>query len=782
MEQSNSPADDRRGPRDVGRRRFLGYLLAAPTLAAAAQLGGPAAADAQGLPIPQLPIPEPSDVYDLSDLLVETALPTSNLITVTMNKDGTASFELPRQESGQGITTMAAMLIAEELDLPLEKVNVTLADARPELLFNQFTAGSSTVLTTYTPIRTAAAIVKGQLLKAASLQLGEAVGTLASKLGVITSTAGAALNYGELAEVAASLTTEPIEAILKPESEFRIIGKPQNRIDSREAVTGTKQYAMDLDIPDALPTMVCRPPTIKGKVKSVRNLDAVRQMPGITDVVPIATGVAVRGRTFGQCIDAVRTIDAEWGPGSVDGMSDETVLADLRKAEIPLAVPNLPLYETVEGDFVFHFRNNAALEPNTAVADVREDSAELWAPLQSPILTKQEVAKLLGMPQEKVAVHVQQAGGAFGRRMFSDVALEAAEISQKIGKPVKLMWHRTDECRQGRTHPMCTSRIRVAHSGGAVLSFEQRHTGVSTDYTQGFGEILVNQVAKLPPLGIPNEVGLSIPIFLLTANVPYKFGVTTQLLNEIYEFDTFPTGSVRNLFNSEVVTSREIVVDEVARKLGKDPYEFRKEYLDEQRLLDVLNKAAEVGKWGRPMEPGTAQGICVHKEYKGVNATMVEIDCRPETVNRPIRDGVTGPRVTKVVTAIDTGLTINPRGLEAQMQGGIMDGIAQALTSSLHLQDGVFLEGSWDDYFYTRQWNTPPEMEIVIMPPTTGRPGGAGEFGVAASMAAVACAYARATGTVPTSFPINHGTLGFTPKSVIPPVPESPTDGLNFAF
>ncbi|SFB44316.1 isoquinoline 1-oxidoreductase, beta subunit [Amycolatopsis marina] len=784
MEQRRSSRSEEPGAaeghrRDVGRRRFLGYLIAAPTLAAAAKLVGDSPAAQAAIPS----APELSEVYDLNDLLTQAALPTSNLIAVQLHADGTASFDMPRAESGQGITTMAAMLIAEELDLPLDKIRVTLADARPELLFNQFTAGSNTTISMHTPIRTAAAIARGRLLEAAAIQLGAAVNTLTTKLGVVQAPGGASLSYGSLAEVAASSETREVSTELKPASEFRIIGTPQNRIDALEAVTGRKKYAMDLDVPGALPTMVCRPPTIKGTVKSVNNADQVRKMPGVTDVVAIATGVAVRATTFGQCIDAVNALDVTWGPGPVDGESDETVLKKIKAAEIPLAVPEVPLLaQTVEGEFTFHFRNNAALEPNTAVVDVRPDGAEVWAALQSPILCQEQVAKQLGLPLNTVRVHVQQAGGAFGRRMFNDVVLEAAEASQKMGKPVKLMWHRTDECRQGRMHPMCTSRIRATVLGGEVLTFEQRHTSVATDYTQGFGEAITQMAAELPPLGLGNFAGFSVPVFQLTVNVPYQVGAVTQLLNEIYEYDTFPTGSVRNLVNPDVRTAQELIIDRIAEKLGKDPYEFRRGLVDDDRVRAVLDKVAEVGDWGRQMERGTAQGIAVHKEYKGAIATLIEIDCRPETVNRKIRNAVTGPRVTRAVTAVDTGLAINPRGLEAQMQGGLMDGIAQALTSSLHLREGVLLEGSWDDYFYTRQWNTPPDVRVIVMPPTTGEPGGAGEFGVPASMAAVACAYARATGTMPTSFPINHDTLSFPPKPTVPPLPQSPTNGLDFAY
>jgi isoquinoline 1-oxidoreductase beta subunit len=217
--------------------------------------------------------------------------------------------------------------------------------------------------------------------------------------------------------------------------------------------------------------------------------------------------------------------------------------------------------------------------------------------------------------------------------------------------------------------------------------------------------------------------------------------------------------------------------------MNMDPVAFRRAFLRNKRLLAVLNKAAEVGGWGRAMPPGTAQGIAVHGEYKSACACLVEIDCTPATVNRQIRDAYTGPRVTKVVVAVDVGLPVNPLGLQAQMMGGAMDGIANALTYSLHLKNGHFLEGSWDNAYYTREWNTPFDVEVIVMPPTTGRPGGAGELGVAPTMAATACAYARATGTMPTQFPINHNQpLGFTPLPTVPSIPQSPTDGLSEAF
>ncbi|MEU9112302.1 molybdopterin cofactor-binding domain-containing protein [Streptomyces sp. NPDC048483] len=763
--------------REFTRRRFLGYVVAASTLTVAAQLGEEIVAPAEAAAaVPSLP--GPAEIYDLNDMLTHATLPTSNLITLRIDAEGTASFALPRAEVGQGITTSSAMLIAEELGLPLEKVRVTLADARPELLFNQLTGGSNTTISTYTPIRVAAAIARGRLLKAAALELGEVVGSLTAKAGVITSAAGKSLTYGELAEKAASVATTKVSVALKEPSEFTVIGVGHGRVDALEAVTGRKKFAMDLQVPDALPTMVCRAPTINGTVRSVANLDAVRAMPGITDVVRISTGVAVRGRTFGQCIDAVRALKVTWGPGSAEDATDATVLQKLRKAELPLAVPPLkPATKAVDARFTFHFASNGALETNCAVADVRKDSAEIWASLKSPIVAQEEIALHLGLPPSAVKVHVTEGGGSFGRKLFHDAAREAAEISKAMGKPVKLMWHRTDDFRQGRTHPMATSRVRATYALGEVLTYEQRHTSVATDFGHGLGEIITSQAAQLPV----GDLTFAETIFALTQQSPYHFGVTTQLLNETDK--SFNTGSMRNIYSPNVRCAQELVVDELAKRIGKDPYAFRRRLLKEERARAVLDKVAEVGKWGRAMPSGTAQGIAIHPEYHAFVALLAEIDCRPETTGREIPDAYTGPRVTKVVCAVDVGLAVNPSGLEAQMMGGIADGIAITLSSGLHLRNGHFLEGSWDHYFYTRQWNTPPELEIIVMPPTTGKPGGAGELAVAGAMAAVACAYGRATGTMPTTFPVNHGEpLGFEPLPTVPPIPASPTDGLSRAY
>ncbi|HEV3364020.1 MAG TPA: molybdopterin cofactor-binding domain-containing protein, partial [Acidimicrobiia bacterium] len=562
------------------RRKFLGFLVAGPTVAAAAYLtrgastapasaappvegdGTSPLAPGQGSDVRPTPAtPQGTDYYDLEDFLTDLAYPTTHLVKVEVNPDGTVSYALPRSEVGQGITTAIGMLIAEEMDLPLEKVKVTLSDARPELMFNMFTGGSNTINSLYYPVRTAAATAKQALAEAAAAQLGYGTDQLTSRAGQFQAPNGKRMSYGELAVKAATKETKPVSVELKAESSFTLVGKPTKRVDALEAVTGRKQFAMDLPVPDAKPCMVCRPPTINGKVGKINNLEAVQGMPGITDVVPIASGIAVRGETFGQCIDAVNALQVEWGPGPKDAESDETVLKGLKAAAEKMQLQPGPGQEVVEAEFAFAFATHSPLEPNTAIADVRSDRAEIWSTLKIPIAAQKEIAKLVGLEMEKVTVHVTTGGGSFGRRLFFDAALEAAEASKKMGKPVKLMWHRADNVRHGRAHPMALSKLRAVVSPETVAGFEQQLISVRNDLSHGLGDILTPERAPST-----SGEGTSKFLFDTTQRSPYNFGNTRQYLARethaaIEDHQPgfgFNTGSMRSVYSQQVCTAQEL--------------------------------------------------------------------------------------------------------------------------------------------------------------------------------------------------------------------------------
>ena len=729
----------------VGRRRFLTYVVAAPTLTLATTSLAPegvgtAVAEA-GVP----GLPQPADIMDLGDVLILAGTPTAHLLVLEVTEDGEAHFELPRAEVGQGITTAVGMLVAEELDLPLSKVRVRLADARPELLMNQLTGGSNTIRSLYGPVRRTAAAARARLVAAASRRWDLSPDRLATRDGAVVAPDGRTASYGSLTSLAATLPSPGLAAKPKPESEHTLVGTPTSRIDARAMVTGTMRYTLDLDMAGAKPTMVRRPPTINGTVRSVNNETAVRAMPGVIDLAVVPTGVAVMAETFGQALDAKDALDVTWNGGSVDALSDADIRKRLRAAALPFVVPPL-LTQHVDAEFDFAFVSHAPLETNSAIADVRDDRAEIWAGLKSAIVAKQTIAAAIGLPEDRVTVHVTQSGGSFGRRLFFDGALEAAQISKAMARPVKLMWSRIDDMRHGRARPATHHKIRATYALGRVLTYEHRVAAVETDFRHGLGEILTATAARLPVAG---DLSFAQTVFLTTVKVPYDFGVVTELLNEVPL--KMHTASWRSVYSANTRGAEEILVDELAKKMGRDPVAFRRAFLKTDRQRRVLDKVASAGNWGRTMPAGFAQGVGFHDEYKSCTACLVEIDARdPEK-----------PRVLRAVIAADVGRPINPRGLEAQLLGGLTDAISTTLRAGLHIDGGLPLEGSYSQFHYARQKDSPTDVQIFIMP-ADGEPGGAGELGVPAAVGAIANAYARATGTRPRSFPINFD-VDFTP-------------------
>ncbi|WP_455359820.1 molybdopterin cofactor-binding domain-containing protein [Streptomyces sp. SYSU K21746] len=730
---------------DHGRRRFLTYLVAAPTLAVATRFGldGVAAPTAHAVvPTP----PAPADLVDLGDVLILAGAPTAGMLVLRIDEDGLVRFRLPREEVGQGLTTAVAMLVAEELDVPLARVRVELDDARPELLFNQLTGSSNSIRSLYDPVRHTAAAARARMVAAAAERWAVPARELVTRDGAVVAPDGRTAGYGSLAAAAAAPALGALTATPKPESAHTLVGTPTSRIDARAMVTGRQEYTLDLDVPGAKPCMVRRPPTLGGTVRAVRNEAAVRAMPGVLDVVVIPTGVAVVAETFGQALDGKNALDVAWGPGTVDSLSDDGIRARLRAATAPLVVPPL-LTAHLDAEFDFAFVSHAPLETNSAVADVRADRATVWSGLKSPIVAQQTIAAALGLPVDKVTVHVVQAGGSFGRRLFFDAALEAAQVSRASGRPVRLMWSRIDDTRHGRMRPATHHKIRATFVLGQVLSFEHRVAAVETDFRHGLGEILTATAASLPP-GIGNA-GFAQTLFLTTVKSPYHFGLTTQVLTEVPL--KMPTASWRSVYSANTRGAEEIVVDELAAKLGKDPVAFRRAFLKTAAQRAVLDKVAAEGDWGRDLPAGCAQGVGFHEEYKSRTACLVEIDARDRA----------RPRVTKAVIAVDVGRPVNPRGLEAQLLGGLTDAISTTLRAGLHIDKGLPLEGSYSQFHYARQKDSPPDVRIFVLP-ATGEPGGAGELGVPAAVGAIANAYARATGTRPRRFPVDFD-VDFTP-------------------
>ena len=736
-------------PPDIRRRTLLAYAVSAPVLTVAAGFGIAPIAALAALPLTP---PDSVDYYDVGDSLVQTSLPTMPLVTLEIGTNGRVRLDLPRLESGQGIATACGMMVAEELDVPLSMVDVTSADARPELMYNQISGGSAAVRCFDMALPVMAAGARAKLLLAAAQSLGVPASTLTVNAGIVSTADGRTMTYGDLSVAAAGIAL-PGSVVPKLPSQYKVIGTAAKRLDALDIITGRKKFTMDQPVPNAKPTMLRMPSQIRGTVVSVNNIGIVKAMPGVLDVVVIPAGgtivenppgVAVMAETFGQAYAACLALDITWGNGPLAGQSDATIQASLKASILPMAAPPLGAL-TVEGEFQFAAATHCPLEVECAIADVRSDRAEIWAGLQTPIVTQQAIAIDLGLPMDSVKVHVVPSGGSFGRRLFWDPVQVAAQVSKLTGRICKLMYHRTDDIRQTRLRPPQYHKVRATLLLGNVVSYEQRVAAVRLDARHGYGEIGTAMGGSLPPAVAQTVGNLGYEEFFFKTMVssPYNFGVSTKVLTPLAL--NMNTVSYRSVHIMPARTCEEVIVDEIARATGKDPVAFRLAFLRQERAKACLQRVAGAANWGRTMPPGFAQGCSAHQESRSFCAAVVEVDGRdPSNV-----------KVTKAVIAIDVGKPINLSGIEAQVQSALSEAIALVLNAGLTIRNGLPIESSYSNYRFTKIKDYPKDVQVIVMPNVGDPIGGLGEVGLSVSAAAIANAYARATGIKPRKFPLN---------------------------
>ena len=698
----------------IDRRRFITYLVAAPTLTFVTRFpglprGAEAAASADG---------------NFVQMILEVT-PDNKII-----------MQVEREEVGQGIATAFAMLVAEELDAKLDDIDVRLAATG-------FVGGSNSIRSAWTPVRSTAATARAYLVTAAASIWNVDATTLTTPGNTTVFDpnypGGRSLTYGQVTTTAATLqaTSIPsgVRSTPKAYVNHNVIGKPTTQLGIRDIVTGKTQFTMDVQPPNALPTVVARPPTINAP-PTVDTL-GIRMMDGVVAVTTIPTGVAISARTFHQALKAKDALERNglWGPGPMSGVSDlqvRTALASLAPEEPP---PVIASGQYVEGTFQFNFVSHSPMEVFDAVADVRSNGADVWTGTQAPDSVKSAVAQALGFSSpSSVTVHQMRAGSSFGSRSWPMAEVEAARISKAIGMPVKLMWTRIDTVKHGWTRPAARHQIRASLAEGITWY----HYVASVDL-------------NLPGGDFPS-LGFNLPAVVFYLNdMPYRvarnIGTSSSMALPMHN------GVWRSVHSAPIATARELMVDELAALANEDPVAFRRRLLrTTARGQAVLDLVASAGNWGRPMAPGTAQGIGYHEEfpYNSSNppccvAALAEIDARDPQA----------PRVTKMVMAADVVRPVNPKGVEAQLMGAAENGIATVLQGSLHLENGAFKEGSFGAFNWTRQRNNPKVWEIHVVPAqATGEPGGVGELGISPAAGAVANAYARATGTKPRNFPV----------------------------
>jgi len=788
--------------RGINRRHFVGYVLAGSTLivagqyvanpdrAAAADIatrrnGLRAAGGGSASPIPSNDTP--SDNYDFMDFMREQTRAVTPLLTLELTPQGRVHFDMPRCEVGQGVEGGCAQIIADQLEMSYDNVDITMSKARADLFDAQLTGGSSSLYSLWEPLRELSELIRQKVIGAAAKKWDVSPNKLRTRDGYVLGPRGKKASYGELAVLASSPQNEFVGTLLNAmigPPKRGVIGKSVPRKDIHAIVTGTKQYAMDLDIPGAMPTMCARPPHFNGTVDKVNNMDKVKSMPGVTDVAVIngthqSQVVAVRAATFGQCINAIRALDVTWATGTTGPVNSDDMMSKIAAVGLPME-PAPPGAEVIENTYKFQYRVSGPLEPNSAVADVKPDQAEVWAASKIPGTPLAMIAEELGLPIDKVIVNVVYGGGSFGTTLHGDRLMEAARASKAFGKPVRLMWSRTDQVRFGRQHPGSVSHCRATKVGNSVTSYTQWHASGCCDFTHSAGDIMTGRMMKKDPSHYWGNTSVTDWFYQIVTSVPYNFGLTRTALTEAFTYDFVPTGPVRNVYSPDVAVARELLVEDIATAFGMDGYQFRRTFAKNPGMVAALDAVAKRGDWGRQMPAGTAQAIACHGEYKCQLACLMEIDNRPATVAKREKQGWIGPRITKAIFAGTLGVPVNPDQAKAQFMGGMMDGIAAAFSEANDWQDGLSLQGAWDDYGWTRHWDTPLEFEAIVIDSGSAVPSGTGETGNGAGYAAAAIALQKVLGKKVDSLPVffRDPKLQFTPIPKVPSTPASPTRAL----
>jgi isoquinoline 1-oxidoreductase beta subunit len=723
----------------IERRKVLkGFLIAGPTLAIAARIGldGSSPKTAAAFPTKTDELP---DAQDFTDIFVLTQQSTIYDLRIEIKPDNRVYAEGPKAEVGQGFLGMFAMLVADNLDVPYESMDVICSPAQQKWGSAQITGGSHNTRVLFDPVRIVCAKMRGQLVAAAAAQLNVPASKLRTENGYVIAMDGRKLSYGEL--TAAAVNFPEAQALPKKASEYKIIGKWTHKYGLENLVQGKYPYPMDVhSSKEFLPSVVAMGATHGASVvsiddsaaKAMKGVIAVTHVPGMPDYL-IPEAVVVTAETFGIAKKAKEALNIQWSAGPMDQLSDAQI-DDMLTGIIDSASPP---GETMEATFRWPYVPHAPMEPNSAVANVTADKAELWGGAQIPPILQRQLSETLGLPIDAVTVNIMPVGGAFGRHLFHDQEVMAAQASQRIGKPIKLQWLREEDIKWGRCRPVSIHHVKAAISGGEVMSWQHNMACPEMDLRHGLGDVATGYLTEY------NNEGVCQYFFVHTQKLFYKTGPTQFNLKQ--QLLAKPTAAWRVVYSGQVHTLDEILIDEIARSLGKDEFEYRMETLDSARHRAVLEKACTEAGWGKELPPGVAQGIGMHDEYKSIAAYVMTVDTRGEE-----------PRMTECTIAVDNGFLINPAGTEGSMLGQAMDGFALVFRAGLHVDNGATRESNFHDYKWSRMFDSAPEMTVHIMPNSNVLPGGVGELGVPAASAAAANAWARATGKQPRNFPLNE--------------------------
>ncbi|MCP3385768.1 molybdopterin-dependent oxidoreductase [Bradyrhizobium sp. CCGUVB4N] len=664
---------------------------------------------------------------------------------IRIDETGRTVLMMPQVEMGQGTYTSISAVLAEELDADWSKVEVQHAPPNDKLYANptfglQVTGNSNSIRAWWMPLRKAGATARAMLVQAAAAQWGvEPASCTASKGEVAHAASGRKLGYGELA-LAAQGQTPPKDVAVKDPKDFVLIGQPLKRLDTPDKVNGKALYGIDAILPDMKIAAIANCPVFGGKVGKVDD-SAATKIAGVRKVVVLDDAVAVIGDHMWAAKQGLAALKIEWNEGANAEISTKDVWDDLRKAsEKDGAIAKstgdiakaLAAGDKFEATFELPFLAHASMEPINATVRVTKDSCEIWTGTQIMTRVQSEAAKAAGLPIDKVIVNQHLLGGGFGRKLEPDMVIAAVKIAKQVDYPVKVIWTREEDIQHDVYRPVYRDQVTASLVDGKVAGWKYKVAGSAV-------------LARwLPPAF---QKGIDIDAIDAAVDAPYDFA-NFHVEYVHAEPPAVPTGFWRGVGPNNNVFAVECAMDELARKAGKDPIEFRKSMLTKNpRMLAVLNQVAEKSGWGQPLPARVGRGVCVQPSFASFIATVVEaeIDDIGEIVLR---------RVTSVV---DTGIAVNPDTVKAQIEGGLIFGLTAALYGEITIEKGRVQQSNFHDYRMMRI-NETPKIEVIVVK-SGEAPGGIGEAGVNAGPPALRNAIYAATGVALRRLPIDRKLL-----------------------
>lgn len=669
---------------------------------------------------------------------------------LSVGEDGTVTLATGKMEFGQGIKTAFAQLVAEELTLPFEGVVVNMGDTSESApTFGTF--GSLSMQTNGPTIRGAAATMNAWLLDLAAEQLGDDVSELTSSSGTITGPSGE-VTFADLAFGKSSGMEIDPQITLKDPATYTVVGQPIPRVDVPDKVVGKQVYGIDVDVEGMVYGKILRPPSIDALLLDV-DFSEAKAATGIVDTIhiPEKNFAAIVGGRKDDVERAIKLVKAEWQELASDTTSenihdrlketagDPTSLDEDEHQADPLkALEDAGVGET--WTYKLPYLSHSPIEPKSAVVNVTPEQVEVWVSTQDPFSARTAVANTLGRDESDVIVHGMHPGGAFGSKIIPQAEVEAAWISEAVGKPVKLVWDRIEEIQFGQFRPAMQIEVTTGlDENGQILGWNYEA------YTAGYYPEGANE-----PTGSASD---------WSANVLELYDIVasrTSLANGVSPLPPYfwrVNGATSNTY------ARESTIDILAEKAGQDPIAFREGLLAQNpRLSAVMNAAVDSSGWTPGVgSTGQGYGIALGFDANTFIAEVAKVEVNVETGEL---------KILQFDAAVDPGLVVNPDGVKHQIEGGILMSLSAAIREEILFEGGKVLNGTISQYAPIVMRDTPAVVNTTIISDSTQPMAGIGEPGVAPVIGAVGNAIYDACGARLFQAP-------FTPERILAALAEA---------